>query len=128
MRLALLLNAAVNEEYLSMRMNMDLLFFAIVIILAFLTVSGLVLHFRLISWLRKHHPHQWAQLGSPNLVTNNSIKNFFALRKFLRVRMYMELGDAELQIRSRALWIFSNAYFLIASVLIIIALILLLIS
>lgn len=108
-------------------MNVDLLFSAIIIVLAFLTVIGLVLHFRLISWLQKHHPQQWVMLGSPNLTTNNSIDNFFTLRKFLRDRTYMKLGDAELQGRSRVLWIFSNTYFFIASALIITVLILLLI-
>lgn len=93
-------------------MNETFIFTIAFVLLCTLATVGLVLHYRLLSWLQKNHPEEWRQLGSPTLIANNSISGFFVLRKFLKNQYFQQMGDPELTKRSRAVWIFSNFYLL----------------
>ena len=65
----------------------------ILFVWGFVTLS---LYASILRALRTRHPDVWKGLGSPTLITNNSLKNTLATRRFLRHREYAKLGDEQL--------------------------------
>lgn len=60
-------------------------------------LAGVWTQARLLKALRDRHPEVWERLGKPTLVRNNSISNIFRLRKYLRRREYIALGDLQVE-------------------------------
>lgn len=86
------------------------MFFAAFITLLVLAIVGIYLHYSLISFLKKTHYEKWKELGSPALVTNNSVKNNVAILNFLKKKEYLEMNDQELTKISLRLWNFGRIY------------------
>jgi len=75
-------------------------------------ILGIYLHCRFVSLLRDKYPEKWKALGSPALLTNNSIKNNIAIMSFLKNKEYLSIGDQELNRISKLLWNFGCIYVL----------------
>ncbi len=97
-------------------MGADIIIFLIVMTVGASAVVGLILRYRFIAWLKKTQPAAWQELGSPTLFTNNSLKNYLAVRKFLKSMDSSNIGDPELAKRGRALVFFNKVYFLFFAV------------
>lgn len=82
--------------------------------LFFLVVLGAFFHYQFISILRNKYKKTWEELGSPTLITNNSIRNIIRIMIFLKEKHYIDLNDEELNFRSRRLYIFNNLFFVFA--------------
>jgi hypothetical protein len=74
------------------------------------TVTGFILHYRFIRWLREHHPTTWAELGAPTLLGNTSWTNHSAIRKFLSTLSSSNCSDQEMIDRGRAVALFNKIY------------------
>ena len=86
------------------------MFFVAFITLIVLAIMGIYLHHSFLSLLKKTHHEKWKELGSPALVTNNSVKNSVAILNFLRKKEYLEMNDQELTKISLRLWNFGRIY------------------
>jgi uncharacterized membrane protein YidH (DUF202 family) len=86
------------------------------VLLVALAVAIVSLTFYVLSRLKEYHPNEWRELGSPSLLTNNSIKNNLAVLKFLKSGEYSRLNDPKLTIASRLLWHLSAIYLVILAV------------
>ena len=62
-------------------------------------------------FIEKEYPDSWQSLGSPNLITHNSISNNLKFIKFLRRKGYEHFGDDVLNKRASLCW---NLYKIIA--------------
>jgi hypothetical protein len=87
----------------------EIILLALVVLTAF-GMMGLVLHYRFLSWLRDRQAATWKELGSPTLFTNNSLKNYFAVRKFIKNMTSSSASDQEMVSRGRTLLLFNNFY------------------
>ena len=56
---------------------------------------------RLQTFLREHHRKLWGNLGSPEVMWNNTIQNGSSLSRFIWERQYATVGDMELERRGR---------------------------
>lgn len=74
------------------------------VLLFVIVIYGLFLYHRFISFLKENHFDKWKELGAPTLLMNNSIKNNFAIWKFLSSKEYELLRDQELIKKSLFLW------------------------
>lgn len=92
-------------------MKADVIIFVGVVVLAASCVIGLVLHHRFLTCLRDKQTSTWNELGRPTLFANNSVKNFLAIRRFLRTLGSSTISDRELIGRGRALLLFGDFYF-----------------
>jgi len=60
-------------------------------------LAGVFSHACIINALRRRHPETWKRLGSPTLVTNNSIHNTRRLRAYIKSGDYRDLDDPRLE-------------------------------
>jgi len=61
--------------------------------------------------LRDRHPQEYAALGSPTLVTNNSPRSGLTFQKFLYTGSWRSLNDPNLANRCLVLLVFQAVYF-----------------
>lgn len=66
--------------------------FIMFFILFSLLIFGLILHCKLILYLRKNQYETWNILGRPSLL-NNSVRNCFFINRFLFRKEYLKLRD-----------------------------------
>lgn len=57
---------------------------------------GAFLYSQFVRILRARHPDVWKSLGSPTLVTHNTLRNFRSMSRFLLEKHYFSLDDEEL--------------------------------
>jgi hypothetical protein len=62
---------------------------------------------RLLDELKARFTDQWAQLGKPSLILNNSLSNNAALISFLWYKKYLALDDADFSKRCLTARVFS---------------------
>lgn len=60
----------------------------------------------LLSYLKKELPEVWSDLGSPTLLSNNSVENNILMLKFLWGKKYLQINDVKFQRIAR-----TNHYF-----------------
>lgn len=65
----------------------------VILVLGVWVAVGFVLHSRFLKTLKTRHPDVWEALGSPSLFLNNSIKNGWAVQRFLHKKEYLALND-----------------------------------
>lgn len=73
---------------------------------------GFVLHSRFLKILKTRHPDVWETLGKPSLFLNNSIKNGWAVQRFLFKKEYLSLNDPLFISQCNFLRSFGQAYLL----------------
>lgn len=71
---------------------------------------GFVLHSRFLKTLKTRHPDVLEALGGPNLFLNNSIKNGWAVQRFLHKKEYLALNDPLFTSQCNFLRSFGRAY------------------
>jgi|APSaa5957512535_1039671.scaffolds.fasta_scaffold43049_2 hypothetical protein len=72
------------------------IFFITFIILFILVCIYLWMVWKIERMLEKQYQNVWLELGSPHLITNNSLRNNLKLIRFLRNKEYKKLEDREL--------------------------------
>jgi hypothetical protein len=93
------------------------------VLYAIFTILGFVLHYKFLVYLKNKHAKKWQELGAPTLFINNSMKNNFAVLKFLKNKEYIKLNDSQLSKMSvtlRYFHIFGLISFVILTILCII--------
>ncbi len=81
--------------------------------LASMCALGLCLTNVLMSYIRKQHNATWEKLGSPSLITNNSIQNNLAFQRFLWKKEYRHLDDKKLNLLAGITRYFEVLYLLL---------------
>lgn len=66
------------------------------VVLCLVGVSGIYMHYKLLTYLKKNHFAKWQELGSPSIFMNNSISNNIRILKFLGRKEYAEIRDDNL--------------------------------
>jgi hypothetical protein len=61
-------------------------------------IIGVILNLAFLNRLKKSHALKWKELGEPTLFYNNSIKNSLGVKKFIRERQDLALGDSRLSL------------------------------
>ncbi len=75
---------------------LDKLYFVGFIMLGILASLGIYLNYRYLLILKTTHYEKWKDLGSPEIITNNSLKNNIAVFNFLRKKESLALNDQTL--------------------------------
>jgi hypothetical protein len=75
-----------------------------------LAIASLVASYRFKSYLKAVHPSLWEELGSPHIIANSSLKNLFAMQRFLKSLPSSDIADPELVRRGRAHVLIGKAY------------------
>ena len=74
------------------------------IIILFISIVYAPLYFRsmklVLDYMKDNLPDKWAELGSPTLIMNNSIRNTSSFLNFLLKRHYSDIDDGEFQVLS----------------------------
>ena len=78
--------------------------------LVVLAAIGFGLSYRFLAYLRNNHREVWAELGSPSLIVNNSIRNSLATMSFMWRKEYLRLGDHKLNRMARFNVLFGYSY------------------
>ena len=73
-------------------------------ILLFIVFVAFWLTSIIFSRLKNRHLKIFTDLGSPALITNNTPKTIFAFQKFLMLRRFRSLNDANLNLKCEALF------------------------
>lgn len=99
------------------------LFFAAFPVLMLLIGFYLWAVWRFERFIEKEYPDDWQSLGSPNLITHNSISNNLKFIKFLKNKDYGRFGDETLSKRASLCWklykVISIGFLLVSTVLVI---------
>jgi hypothetical protein len=69
---------------------------ALPIAFAVLLMEGALFFFffhKLLTYLKERHFNKWEELGSPSMISNNTIKNDLAVSNFFRIEEYLIMND-----------------------------------
>jgi hypothetical protein len=87
------------------------------IILVAMTLLGMALSSFIENYLKKKHTAVWAEIGSPSLFLNNSIRNTHLFGKFVKEQMFGKIDDPFLTRLCKIQYFYKIAYFLYFGVL-----------
>jgi len=90
-----------------------ILFFVFFWMLGLLLFICFYKNHRFIKTLRQEHPETWAELGSPTLFLNNSIKNNLSMMKFMSSKKYRELNNPGLNLLATQISFINKTYYIV---------------
>ena len=79
-------------------------------VLFFLLIIGIILNYSLLVRLKNKHFSIWKELGEPSLFYNNSLKTGSTVRKFIRKRQDIGIGDKKLTLLVQIVKYYEYAY------------------
>ena len=75
---------------------LNVLIFSVLGVYSLVGLGGLAMDRKFFAHLRDHHRSVWEQLGSPTLLSMAYLGPHLTVRRFVREKRYLALGDPEL--------------------------------
>lgn len=89
------------------------------VVLVAMTLGGLAFSSFIQRYLKNNHPMTWQDLGSPSLIVNNSLKNNFLFRKFVKEQMSARgINDPVLRKMCKTYYFYTKAYLVLFGIII----------
>lgn len=71
--------------------------FRVIVLIPFAVVCTYLFHTqKLFSYMKQHHHDLWVEMGSPNVISNNTISNTHKFLAYLGKKKWLEIGDPTL--------------------------------